>query len=149
VTNTRPTKQRIEETMLASDRLVLRAFEIINWFSCPWFMENPRGRMQYRAFMKHLPNKYLVCYCRYGTPFMKPTNIWSNVAGFAPLQCSKGKRCDSIVNGKHLRVIGNNALVNGRGVHKMREKHAVPPGLIRELFASAGLDPRSGSAGGV
>ena len=47
------------------------------------FMENPRGMLQYRPFVVAKAAalglyKRLICYCAFGHPFMKPTNVWTS-----------------------------------------------------------------------
>ena len=145
VTNTRPSKERLEQMMVAADRLVLRALEICNFFNCPWFLENPVGRLTTRPFMQNLPHRYLVSYCRFGFPYRKHTHIWTNVPGFQAPCCSTATPCDHVkLDGRHPRRVGNNGGVAGRGVHSLNQLHSVPPGLIQSLFAAAGLVPGSG-----
>ena len=56
---------------------------LFNWFNehrnILWFIENPRANMQHMDFAKCLSDlKTSLCYCQYGFPFMKPTNIWTS-----------------------------------------------------------------------
>ena len=45
-----------------------------------WFIENPRGNMQHMYFAKCIEDlKSTICYCQYGFPTMKPTNIWTTI----------------------------------------------------------------------
>lgn len=45
------------------------------------------------AFMQGLP-RYTVTYCQYGTPYMKPTDLWTNHSDpqFKPM-CKNGDPC--------------------------------------------------------
>ena len=44
-----------------------------------WFVENPRGLLQYYPAMKVLGEPLLVFYGNYGWSSPKPTHVWSNV----------------------------------------------------------------------
>ena len=55
---------------------------MFNWFNehrnMLWFIENPRGNMANMPFAQCLSDlKGCLCYCQYGVPTMKPTNIWT------------------------------------------------------------------------
>ena len=67
------------------NNMVLKVIEILKYFKCKsWFIENPRGLMQYFPpliyFIKESnANKCLVYYGNYNDwGFPKPTHIWSN-----------------------------------------------------------------------
>ena len=60
-----------------SDRLVLNTLEIIKFFDCVFYIENPRGYLRKMPFMQGIP-RTTVWYCRYGDKRAKPTDIWSN-----------------------------------------------------------------------
>lgn len=60
-----------------SDRLVMNTLDIIHYFGCPYYIENPRGYLRKMRFMRGIP-KATVTYCSYGDSRMKPTDIWSN-----------------------------------------------------------------------
>lgn len=60
-----------------------------------WFIENPRGMMRKYARMEALTElRRTVTYCQYGDTRMKPTDIWSNCAGWHPRpMCHNGDPC--------------------------------------------------------
>jgi site-specific DNA-cytosine methylase len=60
-----------------SDRLVLNTLEIIKFFDCVFYIENPRGYLRKMPFIQGIP-RVTVWYCRYGDKRAKPTDIWSN-----------------------------------------------------------------------
>lgn len=60
-----------------SDNLVLRTLQLINNYSCPYYIENPRGYLRKMKFMEGIP-RTTVWYCQYGDNCAKPTDIWSN-----------------------------------------------------------------------
>lgn len=69
---------------------------LFKWFDehrgMMWFIENPRGQMLHMDFAKCLEDcKTELCYCQYGFPTMKPTNIWTTLknAGWRPM-CHPG-----------------------------------------------------------
>ena len=55
-----------------------------------WYLENPQG------WLRHVlgdPDAR-VTYCQYGTPYMKPTDLWGEFpAGWMPRSCSYGDAC--------------------------------------------------------
>ena len=71
-----------KESIKSSDKLVLKALEIIDYFKPKfWTIENPRHNnwcsIQYRPFMKDLTCTG-VDYCMYGHPCKKPTVFFNN-----------------------------------------------------------------------
>jgi len=52
-----------------------------------WFIENPRGMLRKQPFMPQPPVRKFVTYCQYGMPYMKPTDIWSNLDSWQPKSC--------------------------------------------------------------
>ena len=57
-----------------------------------FFIENPRGGLCNMRFMKDIP-KYLVTYCQYGYPYMKPTHIFTNYPDPQFKHCENGAPC--------------------------------------------------------
>lgn len=51
-----------------------------------WFIENPRGMLRKQDFMPNDKRKF-VTYCRYGLPYQKPTDIWTNLDSWQPRWC--------------------------------------------------------------
>jgi len=60
-----------------SDRLIKRTLEIIDYYKCVYYIENPVGMLRKMPIMKDRP-RATVTYCSYGDIRMKPTDIWSN-----------------------------------------------------------------------
>ena len=58
-----------------------------------WTIENPVGLMRTRPFMRPY-DKYekMTSYCKWGKPFRKDTNIWTNVDVELPV-CRAGSQC--------------------------------------------------------
>lgn len=81
-----------------SDKLLLHVLDIINDLTkmnhrMIWFIENPRAGMRKMRCMQQLP-RYTVCYCKYGFPYQKATDIWTNHPDpqFKPI-CKAGDPC--------------------------------------------------------
>ena len=60
-----------------SDRLCLKVLELIKYYDCIYYIENPRGYLRKMPFMRGLPRQ-TVWYCKYGDTRAKPTDIFSN-----------------------------------------------------------------------
>lgn len=89
-----------------------KTLEIINHFNpSVYFIENPLGFMRFHLQCR-VEFQNFATYCRYGYPYRKPTNIFSNI----PLQlmsCAIGEGCHS-----------NNLYTRG-SINKIREKSIV------------------------
>lgn len=88
--------------------LVKHTLKIINELKPKyWFIENPRGMLRKMDFMPENSRKY-VTYCRYGKPYMKPTDIWTNCDLWKPrIPCNQGDRChESAPRGSHRGIEG-------------------------------------------
>ena len=81
-----------------ADRIVKRTLRIIRYLKPKyWFLENPGagGLLEKRDFMIPYEQYKNPCtYCHYGTPFKKPTNIWTNMKGLELRYCSKTNPCE-------------------------------------------------------
>lgn len=59
-----------------------------------WTLENPVGLLRSRPFMQRLsPYRHTTSYCRWGKPFRKDTDIWTNVRDLELPMCRKGTYC--------------------------------------------------------
>tara|TARA_R110000824_G_scaffold390454_1_gene586916 strand:- start:875 stop:1573 length:699 start_codon:yes stop_codon:yes gene_type:complete len=147
------TQELHEEAMKNADKIVLRTFEIINYFDkCEeWFVENPGGggQMGKRDIMKGIPF-YDVDYCMYSDwGYRKRTRIWTNKKDFHNLCCDgecgnvvkyideKGKqRCLHKTNlgnsGRQIRANKVNVKIyNGLSIE---ERYRIPEDLVFSLF---------------
>ena len=129
------TKEVQEREMNQDDKLVSRTLEIINYFNCLWFIENPAGsRMKDRIMMKDLPN-YIVDYCMYSDwGYRKRTRIWTNLKGFQAKTCDKN--CGNMIGNLHKTNLGNTERkqkTQGIGTSQ-QDRYRIPPELVRDLF---------------
>ena len=129
------TKEVQEREMNEDDKLVSRTLEIINYFNCLWFIENPAGsRMKDRIMMKDLPN-YVVDYCMYSQwGYRKRTRIWTNLKGFQAKTCDKN--CGNMIGKLHKTNLGNTERkqkTQGIGTSQ-QDRYRIPPELVRDLF---------------
>ena len=129
------TKEVQEREMNQDDKLVSRTLEIINYFNCLWFIENPAGsRMKERIMMKDLPN-YIVDYCMYSDwGYRKRTRIWTNLKGFQAKTCDKN--CGNMIGNLHKTNLGNTERkqkTQGIGTSQ-QDRYRIPPELVRDLF---------------
>jgi len=78
--NKKYTSEDIQNGMDKSDLLILKIFEIIDYFKPKkYFIENPfTGRLKNRKIMEDR-KYYRIDYCQYGFTYKKPTAIWTNI----------------------------------------------------------------------
>jgi len=141
------TKEKIEEKMNESDKLILKTLEIIHYFDCEyWFMENPQtGKLKSREVVKGL-NFYDVDYCMYSDwGYKKRTRIWTNKKDWNNKLCDGSGSCGNMIlinNGtrKHIKVCDGGYdkrrkpnLDVGKGTNKL-DRYRVPEELIYSLF---------------
>lgn len=113
-----------------ADSIVKRCLVIIEYFQPrEWFLENPGGAglLHRRPFMKKL-NKFKneCCYCKYGHPFRKRTDIWSNKTLNLEM-CYTSTPCKFIQKyGKHIHWI--------EGSVNFHKRNQIPPKLLRYLI---------------
>jgi len=111
------TKEDIEKMMIESDKLVLKSFEIIEYFNPHyWFLENPQtGRLKDRDIMKDKPF-YDVSYCMYSNwGYEKRTRIWTNKKDWNNLICDKSGACGNMIENKHKARMGTSKTVIDNG----------------------------------
>jgi site-specific DNA-cytosine methylase len=130
-----------------TDKLVRRAIKIIEYLKPKlWVMENPRGFMRLRPFMKRMnKHRFTVNYCQYSGvgdvyKYPKPTDLWTNKQNFVPKMCTAAKRCNYFVHNGHTHTAqrGNSRHVDSEpsiGAITPERVYRVPRKLIAELFS--------------
>lgn len=115
------------------DRVLNKVLEIIDYFKPKyWCIENPRGYMRRMPQMANL-NKTTLNYCKYGSMFFKPTDLWNNM-NYQGKTCQyerKGKKVDC----HHLRVKGNHKDRERGGIQRVSREQAysIPEGLFIDI----------------
>lgn len=90
-----------------------------------WFVENPRGRLQW--FLGQPTGA--VTYCQYGTPYMKPTHLWGrHPPGMQYKTCHAGDDCHDT----NTEDDGTSAVASMPSDHGERSK--VPYGLSKAIL---------------
>ncbi len=119
-----------EQAMTESDQLVLKAFEIIDYFKPKfWTMENPFHHgfsfLGKRDIMKDIP--YTVAgYCQYGVEYKKPTAFFNNF-GLKLLPCSHKRGT------RHPKVVAT-LRDNLNRVGNLYKKYVIPPMLVESIY---------------
>jgi len=141
------TQDDIDNMMNEADKLVLKTFEIIDYFKPQlWFVENPAtGRLKDRDIMKDKPF-YDVSYCMYSDwGYEKKTRIWTNKKDWNNLICDKSGACGNMLENKKHKVsvalIGCGSQHNqpkdlkflGKGTNRI-DRYRIPSDLIYSLF---------------
>ena len=110
----------------AADACVQATFRIIDHFRPrAWFVENPAsGMLRKRPFMqRYAALANVTSYCRWGFPYRKHTNIWSNVPLELPA-CNRTTPCD------HVRTNGHHAAAAQKGPSRVRVRKGVVGGWV-------------------
>jgi site-specific DNA-cytosine methylase len=126
------TKEQLELDRLNSDKLILKTFEIIDYFNPElWCLENPQtGVLKNRDIMKYIPY-YDVSYCMYcNWGYEKRTRIWTNKKDWNNKLCDRSGSCGNMINCKHKLNVANDVHTVGH-----RKKHRLTMGGNR------GTDP--------
>tara|TARA_R110001606_G_scaffold377014_1_gene535917 strand:+ start:64 stop:735 length:672 start_codon:yes stop_codon:yes gene_type:complete len=140
------TKEDIDDMMNESDKLVLKSFEIIEYFNPKsWYLENPQtGRLKDREIMKNKPF-YDVDYCMYSDwGYKKRTRIWTNKKEFNNKLCDGSGLCGNMNDKQHKKLAtdaGGGSQKNqekdlkylGKGTNRI-DRYRVPEDLIESLF---------------
>jgi len=121
--------EHIEKARFAN-RMIDRVIEILEYFKVSaWFIENPRGLLQYYpplvAYMEN-HNRTLVYYGNYEWSSPKPTHIWSNLKMW-----DDEKKPD--MRDKRIKH-GNKTPYPDMSNHKSRDRSKIPPLLIKRLY---------------
>ena len=137
------TKEIMEKNMDEADKLVLKAFEIIEYFNPHyWFLENPAtGKLKHRDIMKDKPF-YDVSYCMYSDwGYEKKTRIWTNKKDWNNLICDKSGSCGNMIqrSAQHNKVLGNGyEMIDGKKVlcntKELRKKHKARMGTSKTVM---------------
>ena len=109
-----------------------------------WYVENPVGMLKDREFMQPY-NEFIntATYCKYGTPYRKATNIWTNKVLREPLmQCSKATPCANFQALGYHPISAQKGHSGKRGPGNYRQKgmgigtnvYPVPKTLMEELL---------------
>jgi hypothetical protein len=117
--------------------LVRRTREIIQYFNpSRWVIENPVGLLRHQPIMDDLSHlRKTVSYCRYGFPYRKNTDLWTNI-DFQPLRCAHGTYCDMrSKRGKHDQTVQQ----NGAKRQSMKTRYAIPSSLIYDLLTDPSM----------
>ena len=124
-----------------SDRLVLKTFEIIDYYKCPFFVENPRGMFRKMPFVQNR-ERVTVSYCRYGDIRMKPTDIFTNALNvWKPRPMCKNYKYDKetgeiIDRHCHHEGARRGAKTGTQGLKNNYERSKIPPELVKEILMS-------------
>ena len=111
------TKEIMNKNMIEADKLVLKAFEIIDYFKpIHWFLENPQtGKLKNRDIMKD-KTFYDISYCMYSDwGYEKKTRIWTNKKDWINLTCDKSGACGNMVNSQHKARMGTSKTIIDNG----------------------------------
>ena len=120
-----------------ADRIVTRTLKIISWLAPDiWSLENPRGLLRTRPCMAQLEQLLKECsYCRYGFPYRKHTDIWTNSNALLK-KCTKKTPCDAKrQHNRHLYTAQCRPC--GESLPTSREdSYRLPAALIQDIYSA-------------
>ena len=101
-----------------------------------YWIENPVGLMRHQPEMKAPPFRATFDQCRYGKPYMKPTDIFTNQIGLTLNKCRKESRCDNVVNGRHKQRLVTPEDRKTESISNFSETTAsIPPLVLRDILS--------------
>ena len=119
---------------MASDRMVQRVLDIIEWFQPQyWAFENPAsGLLKERPVVDGLPWRD-VTYCKYGSKYRKWTRIWTNLGNHwnSRCLCTFHTPCEAMVGRKHPQTAQRG--FGGGDKHTLEELYSIPEPLCLEI----------------
>ena len=132
------TSARTPRDFFHADSLVRAALAIIDYFGCPYFLENPQtGLLKERSFMEGRPFQD-VTYCSYGYKYQKKTRIWTNTSWIPRPLCDR-RTCPFVVGGRHIQTAqrgpGKDGAQRRKGDrNELTELYSIPRALVEEIF---------------
>jgi hypothetical protein len=140
-----------ERNFKLADARVRATLYAIEYLNPKYFViENPKGLLYKREIMNgyigkaHLPDLlHNVCYCKYGTRYKKPTQLWTNIIVGNPLsKCTVLTPCESRRRfGIHLQTAQSGATRAGTpGAGKSEAVYPIPEKLLDNLLTNVALE---------
>ena len=127
------TTARTPRNLELADAIVQRTLEIMSYFGCAYWMENPAtGLLASRPVVRDLVEPYIVSYCMFGRPFRKNTYLWTNVP-FRDIKCDRA--CGAYADGRH-EAAAQRGNTRGQPGWSLSALHAIPEGLVQEVEAA-------------
>jgi site-specific DNA-cytosine methylase len=129
------TREKLEQNRLDSDKLLVKIFEIIDYFKPKlWCLENPQtGDMKNRIPMKNKPF-YDADYCRYSSwGYKKPTRFWTNRTGLKLKRCTKNCR-NMVYKMKNGKMVPTRHKKNIANIRPITNRYRIPEKLLEILL---------------
>ena len=124
-----------------ADSIVTAVLRIIDYLQPrAWFLENPHALLGTRPFMQKLECFKNTCtYCRYGFPYRKETDIWTNVNVGELRHCADHNCPMKQIYGHHLQTAQAGPTRSGVPGTPRDFAYRVPAPLLRQLVRAAAL----------
>ena len=104
-----------------------------------YYIENPRGGLRKMRWMQNHPIRHTVWYCQYGDDRAKPTDIWTNNAGWIPRSQCHNKRKDKngiLINHCHHETAPRGSKTGTQGKKGSYERSKIPSELCRDVLTA-------------
>ncbi len=119
-------REELDKTRLEDSKYILKVIEIIEYFNCDYFIENP-ARSSIWNYIEHLDisKKYVICdYCKFGFEYRKRTKILTN-KDLNNVLCDKKK---------HDVNIGMYKKGQQNYPHSIEQRYSIPQRLLQYLL---------------
>jgi hypothetical protein len=133
-----------------ADALAKRALRILRFCekisprgsSFYWTIENPVGLMRTRGYMQKLERqRHTTSYCKWGKPFRKDTDIWTNVPDLVLPICRQGSYCPQKASlGHHPTTAQSGPSSNASGSGSGENVYPLPSDMTAHIFHTALVD---------
>ena len=130
-----------------ADELAEKALMIINYCRglAPdpdrffWTLENPVGLLRTRKFMQPLHEcLHTTSYCKWGKPYRKDTDIWTNVPDLDLPVCRRGSYCaEKEALGRHSVTAQSGPSASSEGSGSGVNVYPLPSKLTSHIFKTA------------
>ena len=118
----------------AADLLVARTRQIVEYFGCPYAIENPAtSRLWLRPVAAGIPYRTLTSYCCFGYPYRKDTRLATSFSLDLP-RCPGAGRCPAMIgmrHSEHAQRGGGGAIPRPKSADDLNR---IPEGLVVEIL---------------
>jgi hypothetical protein len=122
-----------DDAMEASDKLLVKTRQIIEYFGCAYCIENPATSGLWKRDVAKSLEAVITSYCCFGYAYRKDTKLASNFPLVLPRCPGKGK-CPAMCESQHREHAQKGGGGSTPRYHSRDELHSIPEGLVCEIY---------------